>query len=341
MDGGWLAAGPDDAATHLPTVYLIFHNLLTGAATHNMWVMKSVDNGASFGPPVPITVPGTQAWLDLQCFDSGGPGGFVADEKTGRLFAFWGTRSSAAGGCGAQPLEVNVVASTRIWAATSPDNSPGSWTTSLVVDRSATGRIVGMQYPSGAVDRAGNVWVVYPESPRPYPDYDGAAVWVRWAPPDLKRWSRPLLVARGGGAGNVLAHIVAGAPGKIAVAYFHGSGSGEGAEWRFDGTGDRFSASWYLMLARSDNAMKSSIMSTELVSPIRAYGGTASGLMGVCRDPAPLGGVYYGLYCPRGADIWGITLDRKCMVHIAWPAAFNSDTKGTYVSSQVRGPGLC
>src|SRR4051812_17845890 len=37
-DRQWYAVGPDDPKTHQPRVYLLFHNLLSGVAQHNMWV---------------------------------------------------------------------------------------------------------------------------------------------------------------------------------------------------------------------------------------------------------------------------------------------------------------
>jgi hypothetical protein len=332
MDRQWLASGPTDQTTHLPTVYLLYHNLLSGTVTHNMWVMKSTDNGASFGPPIPITLPGQQAWLDLQCADSGGPSSLAVNQKTGRIYAFWGTRSSAAGGCAAQPLEVNVVAATKVWAATSPDDSPGSWTQSVVADDSAAGKIVGMQLSPGTVDRNGNVWVTYPESPRGYPDYNGAAIRVKWAPADMSRWSKPLTVAPSGGDGNVLAHIIAGDAGKIAVAYFHGQ-KANGA-----------SPAWYLHVARSYDAMSATPhVVDDAASDIPTYTGTASELMGACGS-GPLAGIENGFACDRSTDVWGIALDKSCRVHIAWPAIANKAPRaspGTYVSSQIKGASLC
>src|SRR4051794_4521033 len=57
-DRQWYAVGPKDPSTHQPRVYLLFHNLLSGVPQHNMWVATSTDGGASFGPPVPVSVPG-------------------------------------------------------------------------------------------------------------------------------------------------------------------------------------------------------------------------------------------------------------------------------------------
>ena len=332
MDRQWLATGPDDATTHQPTVYLLFHNLFSGTVTHNMWVMKSTDNGATFGPPVPITLPGQPAWLDLQCADSGGPSSLAVNQKTGRIYAFWGTRSSAAGGCASQPLEVNVVAATKVWAASSPDDSPGSWTQSVVADDSTSGHIVGMQLSPGALDRSGNVWVTYPESPNGYPDYNGAAIRVKWAPADMKSWSKPITIAREGGAGNVLTHIIAGDRGKIAVAYFHGRPVGDGA------------TAWYLHVSRSYDATAAAPhILDETLSDIPTYTGTASALMGACGS-GPLAGIENGLACGRSTDVWGIALDRECRVHVVWPSVANKAphaAAGTYVSSQTGGQPLC
>jgi len=187
QDRPYLAVGPDDPTTHLPRVYALMHNLASGTASHNMWVSTSTDNGATFGPFVPVTLPGSQAWNDLQCADSGGPSNLFVDQATGRVFAVWGSRSTvapgqAAGGCGASAtgsFEINVVAATRVWVASAPASGatdPTQWTQSLAVDDNATGQIVGMQLAPGAVDAGGNVYVLYPESPHAYPDYSGAAI---------------------------------------------------------------------------------------------------------------------------------------------------------------------
>src|SRR5947199_4734287 len=47
-DRPWLASDPGSNR-----VYLLFHNLFSGAASHNMFVQASTDGGAAFGPPVP------------------------------------------------------------------------------------------------------------------------------------------------------------------------------------------------------------------------------------------------------------------------------------------------
>lgn len=334
QDRQWLAVGAKDPTTGHYAVHLVYHNLFTGFAHHNMWVSTSKDSGATFGPPVPITLPGDQAFADLQCADSGGPGSLSVNPSSGRLYAVFGTRSAGpTGGCGATPLEVNIVAATRIWVATSPDNAPGSWTQSLAVDNATSGKIVGMQVSPGALDNKGNMWVVYPESPRPYPDYSGAAIKVVSAPPDLSRWSAPLTVVRGSAAGNLTPHIVAGDPGRLAIAYYKGV---------FRGSKDPV---WYTHVAHVHGAgsTKPAVWDVRL-SNVPAYTWTASEMMGACTEPSPLSGVLNGLSCNRATDIWGMALDARCMAGVTWPtveADAPGTQPGTWVSTQVGGPTLC
>ena len=334
-DRPWLAVGPDDATTHQPRVYLLFHDLLSGTVQHNMFVATSTDGGATFGAPVPITLPPQQAYLDLQCADSGGPSNITVNPRTGQIYAIFGTRSSPAGGCGASvtgSFEINVVAATRVWVATSMDGSLGSWTQSLAVDDNATGQIVGMQLAPGALDTAGNLYVAYPESPNAYPDYDGAAIRVTHAPADLSAWSKPVTVAAGGGAGNVLPHIIAGDPGRYDVAYWHGvdrPGNGNGPAW--------YETSTFV----TDGLSAAPDMVVQRLSDVVVQAGTASLLMGACGS-GPAQGVENGFACGRSADVWGIAEDAHGYVNLSWPA--QSPEKGavntTFVAVQTGGPSL-
>src|SRR5947209_1459949 len=165
----------------------------------------------------------------MQWGGSSGPSSLTTDPRTGRLYAVWGSRSARrGGGCGAF-LEsgpgFSVEGADRIWVATSLDGSPGSWTTTLAVDATSTRSSLGMLFSPAAVDRAGNVYLVYPETPRAYPDYAGATIKYRVAPRDLSRWSPPAMIASGVGgnrAGHLATHVVAGAPGRLDLAYLAG-----------------------------------------------------------------------------------------------------------------------
>jgi hypothetical protein len=342
-DRPWLASDPTSN-----NVYLLFHNLASGSATHNMFVSTSTDGGATFGSPEPVTLPGEQAWADLQCADSGGPSDvFVAGPGSphpGRVYVAWNTRSSgpldgintsATGGCGASvtgSFEINVVGATRIWLAYSDAPAvPGSWHTSLALDDNPTGQLVSYQLAPGAVDSAGNVYVAYDESLNPYPDYDGAPVKYIWADPDLTHWSQPVTVAPGGGPGHVLPHIVAGDPGKIDLAYWTGQQDGS-------------SIDWYTTVAQVFGAQSSTPSIREIrVSSVSSDTGTASVLMGACDQNQQTGGVVNGLACNRSADVWGIALTPSCNLAITWPVRNNADTslQATYATTQVSGPRVC
>ena len=339
-DRQWLAVGPDDATTHQPRVYLLFHNLLSGLLTHNMFVMTSTDGGATFGPPVPVATPPQQDWADLQCADSGGPSNIFYDKATNRVYVVFGTRSSAVGGCAAQPVEINVVAANRVWvvsAAADQTSTPGAWTPHLAVNDTGTGaggasHITGMQLAPGASDSAGNVYVAYPESINDYPDYDGASIKVvHAAPGDLDHWSAPSVVAPSGGAGNILPHVIAGRPGQVDVAYYRGVKTGS-------------TIAWYSMAAQSLNATSSSPRwaTVQLSNVVVEPNQTASQLMGACMQGQQA--TLNGFACGRAADVYGVALDRCGALVTTWPAqAGRKATDGTYVSQQVGGPtlGVC
>src|SRR3954451_18515035 len=228
QDRQWFAAGPNNRA------YLLYHNFASGVTQHNMWVSTSTDGGAHFGEPVMTAQPGSDAYVDLQCSDSGGPSD-IAVQPNGRIWVFFTTRAGVVapggpdfGGCFAQPLEFNIVNGTRVWAATSPDGSPGSWKDYLAVDDAPTGQVVSMQLAYGALDNEGGVYVAYPESPKPYPESGGAAVKLVYQKSDAKgelpgQWSKPITLVPAnpdGSNGSTLVHLAVGDPGKIAVAYY-------------------------------------------------------------------------------------------------------------------------
>ena len=81
QDRQWFAVDKDRDGDGKPTVYLLYHNLGSGEASHNMLVARSDDGGQTFGPPVQTTVPGETAYADLQCADSGGPSSLLEIER--------------------------------------------------------------------------------------------------------------------------------------------------------------------------------------------------------------------------------------------------------------------
>jgi hypothetical protein len=213
----------------------------------------------------------------------------------------------------------------------------------MVTDDSAPGNIVGMQVNAGTVDDQGNVYVVYPESPQAYPNYDGAAVKYKWAPADLSNWSDAATVAPavdGGntpGAGHFLTHIAAGDPGKLALFYLTG-----------DGNGDK--ALWYPTVSTTYDGLDASPTFVEQrVSDIPAWKGTATALMGACnvfagfnKSLAVLDGGANGLICGRSSDVLGQAIDAAGNPTFTWDddSSAASGNAGTYVTQQVAGPSL-
>jgi len=358
QDRQWFAVGPKDPITGKPRVYLLFHNLFSGLATQNMFVATSIDGGETFGPPVPITAPGSDAWTDLQCADSGGPSNITVNPKTGRIYAFFTTRAAPTqgadlGGCGATPVEFNIVNGTRVWVATSANGLPGTWQDTLAVDDSSSGQVVSQQLAYGALDNTGGVYVAYPESPKPYPDLTGSAVKLVWQDPDASgnldgaHWSKPitLVAPTPGRDGADLVHLAVGDPGKIDVAYFQAQ----------DGGPDNNPApSWYAHVIQSLDvrSVDPHITNLDVSGGIPSYQWTASQMMGICHPTVggqsapstPVDGVVSGLDCDRSTDVWGIALDKECRLTLAWPTGHGGatgDDAGTYVSTQQTGSRIC
>ncbi|MDX6619531.1 MAG: repeat-like domain [Gaiellales bacterium] len=363
QDRQWFAHGPINKTTHQYPVYLLFHNLASGQAQHNMFVSTSTDSGQTFGPPVPITLPGEDAYTDLQCADSGGPSTIFVNQATGTVYAEYTTRAAPnpsgvdLGGCGTaaagQPFEFNIVAGTRVWLAQSNDGGT-TWSNSLAVDDAATGQIVSMQVAYAGLDTTGNIYVAYPESPlgKQYPHYEGAGVKYKFASPAATgaalKWSsaRTFANADPNAPGHVLVHMTVGDPGQLMGVYW----TGEARAGK--------DPVWHMTAAETNNGMAASPTVTETrISDVPTDVGNAGKLMGACMDVGPVSGVINGLACNRSPDVYGVALNpATCRTSIVWPAVDVKDdpTKttddattapgsdpGTFVSTQTGGPTLC
>jgi hypothetical protein len=332
-DRPWLAVGPDDPATHQPRVYLFWHNLVSGIAQHLMNVQTSTDGGATFGPPVPVALPGSRAYLDLQCADSGAPSSLTVDPRTGRIYAVFGTRTSALGGCGAsvtgQP-EANVVGETRIWVATSSDGSVGSWTDTLAAD--AGDKVVSASFETSALDAGGNLYVAYAQTRNPYPDFSQADVRYVRAPAGGTRWSAPVVVAPGTPVGHYDPTIAAGDRGRVAIAYYEGAPrAGQPPVWSVRDA----------VITAADTSRPQ--ITYGVVDPRPAYAQTADDMGGACSS-GPLAGLENGFLCDRAADDWAVGLDSRCRLTVVYPMSVNGapgSAPGTWAAVQRGAPTLC
>ena len=362
QDRQWFAYGPKDKDSGEYPVYLLYHNLASGQAQHNMFVSTSSDSGATFGPPIPITLPGDDAYSDLQCADSGGPSRIMVNQKDGTVYAEFTTRATPTpagvdlGGCATaaagQPFEFNIVAGTRIWVAQSKDGGT-TWTNSLAVDDAATGQIVSMQIAYAQLDTAGNIYVAYPESPegKQYPHYEGAGVKYKVAPPAEDgnfKWgdAKTLAPADPNAAGHLLVHIAVGDPGQLMAVYW----TGEPQQGR--------KPVWHMTAAETNNGLDANPTVTEArMSDLPTDVGTAGELMGACVDAGPVSGVISGVECDRSPDVYGIAVTQECKTTVVWPVRNRKDDPSTteddentvpsgsdpstFVSTQTGGPSLC
>ena len=327
QDRPWLATGPGNR------VYLLFHNLASGGVQHEMFVATSTDGGATFSPPVPVAPPGSQAYLDLQCADSGAPSALLVNQRTGRLYAVFGTRTSQLGGCGASVFgtpEANVVGETRVWVATSPDGSAGSWTDVLAAD--AGDKVVSASFEAGALDSAGNVYVAWAQTANPYPDFSRASIRYAWSRPDAEHWSPPITLVPAGPVGHYDPSMVAGAPGELALAYYTGFPRASG------------DPAWYVQAARVSGAMSQTPEVAESRTvPIPAYAQSANAMGGSCSE-GPAAGLENGSICDRATDDWGLALDRECNLAIVFPTVANDApgaAPGTWSVQQDGGSRPC
>ena len=317
-DRPWLAVGPDDPVTKQPRVYLTWHNLASGLAVHEILVATSTDGGATFGAPVPVTLPGQQAFADLQCGD-GYPSSIGVDPVTGEVHVAFGTRTSVAGGCGAQPVQFNIVTPTRVWVASSPDGR--SWTQGLAVDRSSTpGTTLPAIFSPLSLDAAGNAYVVFTESTTP--DLVGAVRYV-WSPPGARDWSAPVTVARPAG-GAVVPHVQAGDAGRVAFTWYGSSAQDDDAPWNL------FAA------VTPDARVAKPSLAVRQVSPTVLLRGRAADLVGQCTSGNPASGIVNGLACGRAPDNYGTAVDGRGRLVLTYPG-HEVDDLGTYVAVQRSG----
>lgn len=316
LDRQWLAAGPHGE------VYLVWHNFVSGLTpAHEVMVQTSTDGGATFGVPVPVATPGSPAAVDLGCGDSTGPSGIAVDQRTGRLYVAFATRTSAVGGgCGKaadanEGVGFNVVPSNHVWVATSPDGSLGSWTTSLAVDTASARKFVALQYAGIAVDGGSNVWISYTQSLKA-DDYT-SQVRLRSAPAGGSAWRTPVVVP-GTDAGSLFAHVVAGASGKVA------------ASWLIQRDG-----LWYPQLGVTTNALSAHpTWAVTTLSTEASHKGTPAAMSAACGS-GPTSGLQQGLACGRYLDNFGMAVDKAGRAMVVWP----SNRQGaTFVATQTSGP---
>ena len=182
--------------------YLYFHQLPTFYQT----ATKTTDCGATWIPTAPPEFP------DHFIFVNGGSGwggGGFYNAVTGSVF-FTFSYNQEPGGDQLTGTNGAGYAVTRDGGAT--------WTTRKAAD--LTGQQLGLGLVTGAADDAGNVYLTWGEALGD--DADDLAIYVVASTDDGESWGEKVRVDVGNGS-KVFPVVVAGADGKVAVAYYEGS----------------------------------------------------------------------------------------------------------------------
>lgn len=182
--------------------YLYFHQLPTFYQT----VAKTTDYGVTWIPTLPAESP--DHFLLANGGSGWGGGGFY-NAATGSVF-FTFSYSHQAGLDNVEPVPGAGYAVTRDGGMT--------WQSRQAAE--LDGRQLGLGLVTGAADDAGNVYLTWGEALGD--DGDDLAIYVAASTDDGETWSEKVRVDAGNGS-KVFPVVVAGAAGKVAVAYYEGS----------------------------------------------------------------------------------------------------------------------
>lgn len=176
------------------TAYLYSHQL----PTFYQMAAKTTDYGATWVPTAPVEIP--DHFLLLNEGSGWGGGGFW-NPVTDSVFFTWTWAQDGVVGPGGWGAGYAV---TRDGGA--------SWENGFVP--SMGGRQLGLGLVVGAADEAGNVYLAWGEGLE-----EGVAIYVAASADDGMTWTAPIRVDNGT-TSKVFPAITAGAPGKVAIAYY-------------------------------------------------------------------------------------------------------------------------
>lgn len=200
--------------------YLYSHQLPT------FWQMaaKTTDYGRTWIPTAPIEPPTNNLLLTD---GTGWGGGGFWNEAAGSVFFTWTMSHGGVAGEGA-------------WSPGFALTRDGGSSWEMGTAKSMGGEGLGLGLVVGAADEAGNVYLAWGE------DHDGdVAIYLAASADDGRTWREPVRVDAGE-ASNVFPAITAGAPGKVAVAYYENVDRGNPSD--VEGT-------WNVTLAWTDDAL--------------------------------------------------------------------------------------
>lgn len=229
-DRQWIAAyGPD-------TVYMTYHDIYV----FNLWLTKSTDGGATFGPPMPLIPP-----EELPRFANtpGGAGNIHSNMITdpdGRVaMVVLASRDAVEN---VTPLEK----AHDVFVIVTDENGENP-ELHLIHQGGVDQNFVGL-FPAIASDRAGNLYASWT---------DLHGVFVSVSRDHGETWTKPMKVSTGkGNRATVFPFVVAGDAGRIGLAWLGSSAEGPEAE----------DAEWLTYFSSSTNALAKKPRYTQVVA---------------------------------------------------------------------------
>ena len=210
VDRQWMTSVGSD------TVYMAYHDV----AVSQIWLVKSTDAGATFGPPTPVIPPAMfPQFMNLVVYGAGNVESDLAADPDGRIaMAFLGTSNVVEN---ETPLQKphNVY----VWITDPSGANPTVHTVALGDPDSS---FQGL-FPAIASDRSGNLYVTWS---------DLHAIYLSISRDHGSTWSKPRKISRGSGNHSaVFPYVIAGTKGRVGLSWLGTSADSnddENAKWK-------------------------------------------------------------------------------------------------------------